>query len=162
MAATFGERLTELRKKKNWTQDEVAKKLNVSAQAVSKWEKNVSFPDVTLLTQMAKLFDTTTDYLLGHEKTPIVDVSIRGKKDFDRLVFKINILSGDGDKVKVNLPMPLVKVALETGVTPKVNGKDVMKDIDIQKIIELVEQGVIGKIVEIETKDGDLVEITVE
>ena len=162
MAATFGERLTELRKKKNWTQDEVAKKLNVSAQAVSKWEKDVSFPDVTLLTQMAKLFDTTTDYLLGHEKTPIVDVSVRSKKDFDRLVFKINILSGDGDKVKVNLPMSLVKVALETGVTPKVNGKDVMKDIDIQKIIELVEQGVIGKIVEIETKDGDFVEITVE
>jgi transcriptional regulator with XRE-family HTH domain len=162
MATTFGERFSELRKKQDWTQEEVAKKLNVSAQAVSKWEKDVSFPDVTLLGQIASLFATTTDYLLGHERQPVVDVNRQGKKDFDRLIFKINILSGDGDKVKVNLPMPLVKVALETGVTPNINGKDVMKDIDIHKIIELVEQGVIGKIVEIQTKDGDFVEITVE
>jgi hypothetical protein len=55
-----------------------------------------------------------------------------------------------------------VKVALDMGVTPKIDGKDVLKDIDINKVMALVEQGVIGKIVEIESKDGDFVEIVVE
>lgn len=162
MKTTLGQRLTELRKKKAWTQEELAKKLNVSPQAVSKWEKDVSFPDVTLLSTIAEIFDTSVDYLLGHEKQPTVDVVNKNKKDMDRMVFRINVLSSDGDKVKVNLPLPLVKVALDMGVTPKVDGKDVLKDIDINKIMALVEQGVIGKIVEIETKDGDFVEIVVE
>ncbi len=162
MKTSLGQRLTELRKKKGWTQEELAKKLNVSPQAVSKWEKDVSFPDVTLLTTIAEIFDTSVDYLLGHEKHPTVDVASKTKKDMDRMVFRINVLSSDGDKVKVNLPLPLVKVALDMGVTPKVDGKDVLKDIDINKIMALVEQGVIGKIVEIETKDGDFVEIVVE
>jgi transcriptional regulator with XRE-family HTH domain len=162
MEISFGKRLVELRKKRGWTQEEVAKKLNVSAQAVSKWEKDVSLPDIALITKLAEVFETSTDYLLGYDRQPIVDVGPKEKKDFDRLVFRINILSHEGDKVKVNLPMPLVKVALEIGVTPKVDGKDVLKDIDLNKIMALVEKGVIGKIVEIQTNDGDFVEIVVE
>jgi hypothetical protein len=53
-------------------------------------------------------------------------------------------------------------LALETGVVPKIDGRDVLKEIDIKKLVELVEQGVIGKLVEIESKDGDIVEIVVE
>ena len=164
MKESFGKRLTELRKKKAWTQEELAKKLNVSAQAVSKWEKDVSLPDVGLLSTIASTFDTSIDYLLGHQATgPVVGVSTTAqKKDLNRLVFKIKVRSNDGDKVNVNLPWPLVKVALDMGITPKVDGKDVLKDIDINKVMSLVEQGVIGKIVEIESKDGDFVEIVVE
>jgi transcriptional regulator with XRE-family HTH domain len=164
MKESFGKRLTELRKKKAWTQEELAKKLNVSAQAVSKWEKDVSLPDVGLLSTIASTFDTSIDYLLGHQANgPVVGVSTTAqKKDLNRLVFKIKVRSNDGDKVNVNLPWPLVKVALDMGITPKVDGKDVLKDIDINKVMSLVEQGVIGKIVEIESKDGDFVEIVVE
>ncbi len=164
MKESFGKRLTELRKKKAWTQEELAKKLNVSAQAVSKWEKDVSLPDVGLLSTIASTFDTSIDYLLGHQANgPVVGVSTTAqKKDLNRLVFKIKVRSNDGDKVNVNLPWPLVKVALDMGITPKVDGKDVLKDIDINKVMALVEQGVIGKIVEIESKDGDFVEIVVE
>ncbi len=164
MKESFGKRLTELRKKKAWTQEELAKKLNVSAQAVSKWEKDVSLPDVGLLSTIASTFDTSIDYLLGHQANePVVGLSTTAqKKDLNRLVFKIKVRSNDGDKVNVNLPWPLVKVALDMGITPKVDGKDVLKDIDINKVMSLVEQGVIGKIVEIESKDGDFVEIVVE
>lgn len=162
MKETFGKRLAGLRKKQGWTQEELAKKINVSPQAVSKWENDVSLPDVGLLSTLADTFSTSIDTLLGHDRQPVVDVVHQEKKDFDRLVFKINVLSHDGDKVKVNLPMPLVKVALDLGVAPKVDGKDVLKDIDLKKIMSLVEQGVIGKIVEIQTNDGDFVEIVVE
>lgn len=162
MEQTFGSRLLALRKKKGYTQEEVAVKLNVTAQAVSKWEKDTSMPDVALLSSIAKLFETTTDYLLGIDQGPIVDYRNETKKDIQKLVFRINIKSVQGDKVKVNLPMPLVLLALETGFTPKIDGRDVLKDIDLRKIIELVEQGVIGRIVEIESKEGDIVEIVVE
>jgi transcriptional regulator with XRE-family HTH domain len=162
MEHTFGSRLLALRKKKGLTQEDVAVKLNVTAQAVSKWEKDTSMPDVALLASIAKLFETTTDYLLGIDQGPIVDYRNETKKDIQKLVFRINIKSVQGDKVKVNLPMPLVLLALETGFTPKIDGRDVLKDIDLRKIIELVEQGVIGRIVEIESKEGDIVEIVVE
>ena len=163
MKESFGKRLSDLRKKKNWTQEELAKKLNVSAQAVSKWEKDVSLPDVGLLASIASIFETSIDYLLGHHTEPVVGMTTTSqKKDLNRLVFKIKVLSADGDKVNVNLPWPLVKVAVDMGITPKVDGKDVLKDIDINKLMALVEQGAIGKLVEIESKEGDFVEIVVE
>jgi transcriptional regulator with XRE-family HTH domain len=163
MKESFGNRLSDLRKKKGWTQEELAKKLNVSPQAVSKWEKDVSLPDVGLLASIASILDTSIDYLLGHQSGPVVGMTTTSqKKDLNRLVFKIKVLSSDGDKVNVNLPWPLVKVAVDMGVTPKVDGKDVLKDIDINKVMALVEQGAIGKLVEIESKEGDFVEIVVE
>jgi transcriptional regulator with XRE-family HTH domain len=162
MKQTFGKRLSELRKKKNWTQDQLATKLSISSQAISKWENDTSMPDIGLIVKIAELFNVSTDYLLGNKSVSEVSMASNAKKDINKLVFKINILSTDGDKVKVNLPMQLVMIALETGVVPKIDGRDVLKDIDIKKLVELVEQGVIGKLVEIESKDGDIVEIVVE
>jgi transcriptional regulator with XRE-family HTH domain len=162
MENTFGERIQSLRKKRNWTQEEVANKLKVTAQAVSKWEKDVSLPDVQLLSSIAQLFNTSIDYLLGNAQGTIVQVANPEKKDFKKLVFKVLIRSVDGDKVKINLPMALVMLALETGMTPKIDGRDVLKGIDIKAIVDLVEQGVIGRIVEIESNEGDIVEIIVE
>jgi transcriptional regulator with XRE-family HTH domain len=162
MKESFGKRLASLRKERQWTQEEVAQRLSVSAQAVSKWENDASFPDLDMLVQLASLFETTTDALLGKKVDQVVEMSPTTKRDLNKLVFRIRIKSVDGDKVNVNLPIPLVLVALETGFTPKVEGRDVLKDIDFRKIIELVERGVIGKIVEIESKEGDLVEIVVE
>jgi transcriptional regulator with XRE-family HTH domain len=162
MKESFGKRLAGLRKARKWTQEEVATKLNVSAQAVSKWENDSSMPDLEMLVAIADLYQTTTDELLGKVNASVVTVSPENKRDLNKLVFRINIRSTDGDKVKVNLPFPLVMIALETGFTPKVDGRDVLKDIDFKKIIEMVEQGIIGKIVEIESKEGDIVEIVVE
>ena len=162
MKESFVKRLASLRKERQWTQEEVAQRLSVSAQAVSKWENDASFPDLDMLVQLASLFETTTDALLGKKVDQVVEMSPTTKRDLNKLVFRILIKSVDGDKVNVNLPIPLVLVALETGFTPKVEGRDVLKDIDFRKIIELVERGVIGKIVEIESKEGDLVEIVVE
>ena len=162
MKESFGKRLAGLRKSRKWTQEEVAAKLNVSAQAVSKWENDSSMPDLEMLVAIADVYQTTTDELLGKVPASVVTVSPENKRDLNKLVFRINIRSTDGDKVKVNLPIPLVMIALETGFTPKVDGRDVLKDIDFKKIIEMVEQGIIGKIVEIESKEGDIVEIVVE
>ncbi len=59
----IGERITALRKEKDISQTELAKRLNVSRQAVSKWEQGVSSPDTTKLIQLAEIFDTEVEYL---------------------------------------------------------------------------------------------------
>lgn len=64
----LGERLFELRKAKNLTQDDVAEKLNVTRQTVSKWETNQSTPDFDKILPLCELYEITTDELLKGEK----------------------------------------------------------------------------------------------
>ena len=63
----FADKLIDLRKKNGWSQEELAEKLNVSRQAVSKWEGAQSVPDMGRIIQMSELFGVTTDYLLKDE-----------------------------------------------------------------------------------------------
>ena len=60
----FADKLIDLRKKNGWSQEELAEKLNVSRQAVSKWEGAQSIPDMTRIIQLSELFGVSTDYLL--------------------------------------------------------------------------------------------------
>ena len=59
----IGERITTLRKEKDISQTELAKRLNVSRQAVSKWEQGTSTPDTERLIQLAEILDTEVEYL---------------------------------------------------------------------------------------------------
>ena len=68
MEKTLGKRIVAHRKRLRWTQEQLAEKLGVTAQAVSKWENDQSCPDITMLPHLAALFGTTTDELLGKEK----------------------------------------------------------------------------------------------
>lgn len=61
---TFGEKLSKIRKEKNITQEQLAEKLGVSRQAISKWESNTAFPETEKLIKMSELFDCSLDYLL--------------------------------------------------------------------------------------------------
>lgn len=59
----IGERITTLRKEKDISQTELAKRLSVSRQAVSKWEQGTSTPDTERLIQLAEILDTEVEYL---------------------------------------------------------------------------------------------------
>lgn len=59
----IGERITTLRKEKDISQAELAKRLSVSRQAVSKWEQGTSTPDTERLIQLAEILDTEVEYL---------------------------------------------------------------------------------------------------
>lgn len=59
----IAERIIALRKEKNISQGDLAKKLNVSRQAVSKWEQGLSSPDTAKLIQLAEIFDTEVEFL---------------------------------------------------------------------------------------------------
>ena len=62
---TIGRRISDLRKANNMTQMELADRLNISFQAVSNWERGNSMPDISKLPELADMFDTTIDELLG-------------------------------------------------------------------------------------------------
>ena len=75
--------------------------------------------------------------------------------------------STDGDKVRVNIPCALLKVAMDCGMEmPVVSGNETVssafKNIDLAKIFEMAEKGAIGNLVEVESADGDVISIFVE
>lgn len=164
MNETIGSRISKFRKEKHMTQEELANLLGVSSQAVSKWETDTSCPDISLLAQLARVLGVTTDELLTGKNDEVKLVPVEQRKSLDELTFRIKVNSSEGDKVRVNLPMSLVKVGMEIGLdmSGSINGMESLKSVDFSKLIELVERGVIGKLVEVESADGDIVEIVVE
>ena len=65
----LSEKIQDLRKQNNLSQEQFAEKLNVSRQAVSKWESGQSIPDVDKIIAMSEIFEVSTDYLLKDVKT---------------------------------------------------------------------------------------------
>ena len=85
---------------------------------------------------------------------------VKSKPSFK--MFKIKVLSADGDKVNVQIPLEFAKVALRSG-------KGFMKidqindmDLDLDMILEMIDTGLDGKIVDVESADGDTVQIVIE
>lgn len=75
----LSEKLFKLRKAHGFSQDELADKLGVSRQSISKWESNQSNPELEKVVKLAEIFDTSTDYLLHPSAT-------------DELMFKTSML----------------------------------------------------------------------
>lgn len=72
MEQTLGKRIAQHRKRLGLTQDALAEKLGITAQAVSKWENDLSCPDITMLPRLAEIFGISTDELLGMEAKGVV------------------------------------------------------------------------------------------
>lgn len=164
MNESIGNRISKYRKEKGLTQEELAAKLGVSSQAVSKWENDASCPDISLLPQLCRTLGISTDELLTGNNNEVKLVPVEQRKSLDELTLRVKVNSAQGDKVRVNLPMSLVKVCLEMGVeiTPQMTGMDSIKSLDLNKIMDLAERGLMGKLVEVESADGDIVEVVVE
>ena len=161
----IGNQIKQLRVNRGITQEALAQHFGLTPQAVSKWENDASCPDISLLPNLVKTLNITTDELLTGKTSKVQVLPEPQRKSLDELTMRIYVFSAAGDKVKVNLPMSLVKVCLEVGVSiaPNfVDRIDALKTLDFGKIMDLAERGLIGKLVEIESADGDTVEVVVE
>ena len=94
---TLGKRISENRKAKNIKQEELAEMLLVSPQAVSKWENNISCPDISLLPKLAEILGVSVDELL--------QASTSSKEE-----------NGES-KLTVDLVLKAIPLALSIGVT---------------------------------------------
>ncbi len=165
METTIGKRIANLRREKNLKQDDLASMLSVSPQAVSKWENDQTCPDISLLPELAKILGVTVDELLsGKQPESEVEYVPKGqRKDIKDMMLRIIVDSDDGDKVRVNLPMALIQIAIDSGIElPQISGNKAFQNIDWSQLLDLVHQGAMGNLVEMESADGDIVRVFVE
>lgn len=108
---SIGERIAELRKQKNISQVQLAKAMEVSRQAVSKWENDISAPDTIKLIQLADFLDTDSEYLAtgNHSKLKSSPTVITMVQKVDNVVEKI-----------VEKPVPVEKIVEVERVIEKV------------------------------------------
>ena len=168
---SIGKRINEYRRQRNITQEQLAEAMGVTSQAVSKWENDISCPDISVLPQLADYFGVNLDVLIRGESPGTVQMmSENQRKDFSRLTLRIVVNTSDGDVVKVNLPLPLIKAGIEIGMpliqTMQFNNggavNNALQQVDFRALIQLAESGVIGKLVEVKSADGDIVDIYID
>ena len=125
----FGKALSTLRKEADMTQNEIADKLNLSRQAISKYERGESFPDISVLVIIAELFHITLDQLINYGEPT------KGESSILRNVAKGNAdISAENIADVVNLA-PLLKPSILT----KLSRQFEKQGIDISDIITLAE-----------------------
>lgn len=159
----LGTKISELRKARGMTQDELADKMGVSPQAVSKWENDLSMPDLPVLIELSDFFHISLDDFLKEKVQTVELLSEDKRKDIEQMFLRVYVNSENGDRVRVNLPLVLVKMARDMGLDiPQMTDNPMMQKIDLGIIMQLIESGVIGKLVEVDSANGDHVEVIVE
>ncbi|MBE6804039.1 MAG: helix-turn-helix transcriptional regulator [Ruminococcaceae bacterium] len=164
MEKTIGKKLYDLRKQSGFTQDYVAEKLGVSAQAVSKWENDIACPDIMTLPNIAEIYGITIDELFKNEE---VQSNVKYEKpekiNENELVLRVYVDTIHGDDIKVNLPYLLIKELINVGkdISSVFTGID-LSGVNFESIFKMVEMGVLGEIVNVKTQNGDIVRVVVE
>lgn len=163
MNETLGKRISQYRKEQGLTQENLAERLGISSQAVSKWETDQTCPDILLLPQLSKLLGVSVDTLLTGECSPTVQLIPEGnRKPLEQLVMHIIMNDASGDKMRVNLPMVLVRAALEIGLSlPQITGRG-LENIDLEKVLQMAEMGLSGTLVEMDEANGGHIEVVVD
>lgn len=83
MKYSLGNKIRELRLHKQLTQEQLAQLCKVSSAAISKWEHDLSYPDITLLPILARIFHVSTDELLNFKNEPSKEEIVKmAKKSF--------------------------------------------------------------------------------
>ncbi len=125
----FGKALSTLRKNADMTQNEVADKLNLSRQAISKYERGESFPDISVLVMIAELFNVTLEQIIDYGEPT------RGESSILKNVAKGNVDIATGDISDVINLAPLLKPSILT----KISRQFEKNGIDITDLIILAE-----------------------
>lgn len=112
---TIGDKLSELRKQKGFSQEHVASLLNVTRQSVSKWENNIALPETQKLIELSSLYEVSLDYLVKDDLEVIQSVSQIESKSISRLNFStvIGLLYAGLELLFSLLPI----IHIETGVS---------------------------------------------
>ena len=120
----LADKIIEERKKNGWSQEELASKLGVSRQAVSKWESSGSIPDLQRILQMSELFGVTTDYLLKDEieeeplneytETNTIKVSMEEANQYLDMKSKGSRIVANATSLCILSPVPLIVLGTMT------------------------------------------------
>src|SRR5690625_3170717 len=84
MGIQFGDKLKKLRKESGWSQEKLSEELDVSRQAVYKWEANKGYPDIDRLIKISDIFNVTIDDLIRKDKKMQKKISIDEAESFEQ------------------------------------------------------------------------------
>ncbi len=148
MKINIGENLKRLRLKKELTQEQLAEVLGVSPQAVSRWENNTAYPDITLLPSIAIFYNTSIDELIGMEEICSAENLGRIHSEVHKLVGNNQIndavsLLKEGLKLQPNNSGLLL--ALASTLTRKSNSCN--DTVLIEEAISLLERALQGNLI---------------
>lgn len=155
---TIGRNIAELRKKRGMTQEELAEKMCVTAQAVSKWERDTSYPDVTALSALAKALGVGIAAIVdGEQSTP--EVKEAAPDTIARRVVCIAVHTVNTN-VKMQFPVTALKKMMDNGVLQQMIG-DKEDYLQVSSVLEsALEMGCVGPILNVDA-DGTQVHISV-
>lgn len=154
---TLGTRIAESRKSKGLTQEDFAQQLGVTAQAVSKWENDLSCPDIMLLPKISEILDISIDELLTgstkkEEKSKKIKAAVT---DSSKLKLRIRIAAPNKNPTNIAIPVTMVKkiAKIGNGISSIIGNNSISSE-QFEEILELAEQGAAGEFLNIDTDDG--------
>ncbi|MBE6581763.1 MAG: helix-turn-helix transcriptional regulator [Ruminococcaceae bacterium] len=154
---TIGQNIAYFRKLKNMTQEELAEKMSVTAQAVSKWECDTSYPDITAIQALSKILCVSvTELLEGIQATP--EIKDAPQEIIDRRIVRIEVQVSE-TKIVTRFPVPVIRKAKENGTLEKLVGNDAYES--VAGILDMIDEGVTGHLVDVDNPEAQVC-ITVE
>ncbi len=152
MNKTIGNNIAKFRKNIGMTQSEMAEKLNVSVQAVSKWENDISYPDLERIGQLAEVLNTSAESIInGKEDVP--ETKLKSDIDFSKLLLlvNVNVKSDKSVDLTLRIPVELFLKARENGTINLLMGEfgEDLPESALDTVFEMITAGVVGPIVNI-------------
>lgn len=156
---TLGKRIQTLRRENALTQEQLAETMGVTPQAVSKWENDLSCPDVMSLPHLAKTLHTSVDTLLTGESAQSIPAGV--VKPPEELIVRIAIHPEDEARVCLNLPFTVFRLgalhnllsftfsANEGNLDAEKLARE-MAQVDFRAIVHLIENGARGTLVNVD------------
>ncbi len=161
----LGNNISERRKAKGMTQEELAVNLGVSPQAVSKWENNLSCPDISLLPSIAKIFGVSVDELLG--VAPINEIPEEKTYTEPEAAYEEPVFTGkkatkllitterNGKTTNIKLPIGIVRFGLNIGgIFGGLTGEQA------NAVEDAIKTGLSGEILSVDGENGEKVTIS--
>ncbi len=169
---SLGQRIAVLRREQGMTQEALSEALNITPQAVSKWENNQSCPDIMTLPPLAQLLGVSVDTLLTGEMPDVSGAIPHPARKPEELIVRIMIDEQDGNRFNVNLPFTVFRLGTRYGMIDITwNGNEgevsaqkkasLLAGLDFNTMVRMIESGVTGKLLELED-DGERLVIWTE
>ena len=156
MKYTIGQNISIFRKKAGMTQEELSEKMNVTSQAVSKWENDLSYPDLECMNRLSRILGTTIDTLINGESA-VPEVKIADNTNIEKRILVLSTKVKKPSEITANLrlPMEFICALKADDKLAEVVGEDNVKS--VEEALELAKMGVVGTVLCTHTDEVDAV-----